>query len=332
MKAILSGDPNLIYFVYGPINSGKTALLMKVFEDLPDNYCVFYINFRWRYVADIDDLLQVLFEIRQGDFKEILKDLLKESVRTFREFKGIPIPEKMFELIFGKAKVGNIFGYLEEVFEKIKEAGKVPVFVLDEMQSIKRVINASGKPVIQELFNFLVALTKEKHLCHCLCATSDCLFIESVYSNARLEGRSQYILVNDLSKNEAFEVYDGFGFNQKELVWRYIGGRVGDMVGLYERKKRGIEEKKALKEMLKNEIRRLEWIKLTKLSEKEDGEEIWEFLEKFKHNKLLSISDVKDDFERVIFWIEENVLFYNPVDGTIKPQSPLIGRAIKSLN
>ena len=34
LKAILSGRPNFVYFVYGPINSGKTALLMKVFEEL----------------------------------------------------------------------------------------------------------------------------------------------------------------------------------------------------------------------------------------------------------------------------------------------------------
>ena len=28
VKAILSGRPNFVYFVYGPINSGKTAILL----------------------------------------------------------------------------------------------------------------------------------------------------------------------------------------------------------------------------------------------------------------------------------------------------------------
>ncbi len=46
IKAILSGRPDLIYFVYDPINSGKTALLMKAFEELPEEYIVFYFNFR----------------------------------------------------------------------------------------------------------------------------------------------------------------------------------------------------------------------------------------------------------------------------------------------
>ena len=46
VRAVLSGEPNLVYFVYGPINSGKTALLMKVLDELPEEYRVFYINFR----------------------------------------------------------------------------------------------------------------------------------------------------------------------------------------------------------------------------------------------------------------------------------------------
>ena len=56
VKAVLSGRPNLVYFVYGPINSGKTALLMKVFEELPKEYKVFYINFRARHVVEFTDL------------------------------------------------------------------------------------------------------------------------------------------------------------------------------------------------------------------------------------------------------------------------------------
>lgn len=70
LKAVLSGRPNLVYFVYGPINSGKTTLLMKVFEELPEEYIVFYINFRWREVSNIGELLQVLFEVKYGGGKK----------------------------------------------------------------------------------------------------------------------------------------------------------------------------------------------------------------------------------------------------------------------
>ena len=203
MKAVLSGRPNLVYFVYGPINSGKTALLMKVLEELPEEYRIFYINFRWRDVERIEDFLQVLFKVRRGDkrdnVKEFTREVIRGGVKVFGKLKGIPIPERIFDYLFlDSKKADDIFEYMEDMFEEIVEEGFRPVLVFDELQSIKDILNAAGKPVLGRLFNFLVGMTKEKHLCHSLCSTSDCLFIEDIYSNARLEGRAKYILVDDL--------------------------------------------------------------------------------------------------------------------------------------
>ncbi len=337
MKAVLSGEPNLVYFVYGPINSGKTALLMKVFEELPKDYWVFYINFRGRYVVRFEDLLKVLFEVKIGKkkkkIKDIVRELLKGGAKAVEKFKGVPIPEKIFDYLFTDSrKVEDVFRYMEDMFEEIVKKGYRPIFVLDEMQSIKEVINAAGKPVISELFNFLVRLTKETHLCHSLCTTSDRLFIEDVYSNARLEGRAEYILVDDLDKEEAFRVYEEFGFEEKERVWDYIGGKFGDMIKLFERKKRGVGEKESLEEMLKNQKRKLEWmLDLIEegLKEGPPVKEIKGILEKFKEKEVREYGEVKGRVFK--FLIEENVLFYNPVEGTVRPQSRLIWRAIKNL-
>lgn len=334
MKAVLSGEPNLVYFVYGPINSGKTALLMKVFDELPEEYRVFYINFRARDVEDVEDLIRVLFRVKEGERKisEFLRELLKSSAKVIERLGGIPIPENVFNLLFRRAdKVEDVFAFLEDYFRTIVTQGVRPVFVLDEMQTIKEVLNATGRPVLGRLFNFLVRLTKETHLCHSLCATSDCLFIEDIYTNARLEGRSKYLLVDDLKKEDAFRVYEGFGFEDKELVWDYIGGKVGDMVGLFEEKKQGYGEREALSRMLKDEIGRLEWIRLKKLRKKEEGKEVWNFLLKFRDIWEVNERELEEDFDKLLFWIEENVLFYNPVDGTVRPQSRLIQRAIEEL-
>jgi len=334
MKAVLSGEPNLVYFVYGPINSGKTALLMKVFEELPEEYRVFYINFRARDVENVEDLIKVLFRVREKEEKvsEFWKELIKGSSKIFEKFGGIPIPESVFDLLFRRTdKVEDVFAFLEDYFRAIVAEGRRPVFVLDEMQTIREVINATGRPVLGRLFNFMVRLTKETHLCHCLCATSDCLFIEDVYSNARLEGRSKYLLVDDLDKEEAFRVYEGFGFEDKELVWDYIGGKVGDMVGLFEEKKQGYGEREALSGMLRDEIGRLEWIKWKVLRKRRDGEENWDFLRRFKEKGKLTKEEIEEGFDRLLFWIEQNILFYNPVEGTVRPQSRLIQRAIGEL-
>jgi uncharacterized protein YeeX (DUF496 family) len=53
-------------------------------------------------------------------------------------------------------------------------------------------------------------------------------------------------------------VYEEFGFENKELVWEYIGGKIGDMVRLFERKKLGYSEREAVERMLRDEVARLE--------------------------------------------------------------------------
>jgi len=334
--AVLSGRPNLVYFVYGPINSGKTALLMRVFEELSDEYRIFYINFRGRDVERIEDLMRVLFSVRRGilsdDMREFIKEVLKEGARALRRLKGIPVPEGIFDVLFrSSGKVEDIFAYLEEYFEGIVIEGWVPVLVIDELQVIKRVMNATGQLVLNRLFNFLVRLTKETHLCHILCATSDCLFIEDVYNNARLDGRAKYLLVDDLGEEEAFSVYEEFGFENKELVWEYIGGKIGDMVSLYEEKKRGYSEEEAIRNMFKGTRNKLEWIKLMNLRKREDGRSLWEFLSVFKEADCLSKNEIEEDFDKLLFWIEENVLFYNPLEGVVRPQSRLLWRAIREV-
>jgi len=340
-KALLSGRPNLVYFVYGPINSGKTALLMKVFEELPENYCVFYINFRG-LEGGYAKLMRAFF--RLGDESlwkkikgkaSIIAGAIEYVEKVARKFNTkIELPGEVIRLL----SVGgedpekiDVFDYLEGLMRRLKETGKTPVLIIDEMQVIKDELNATGKPVLSRLFNFLVRLTKETHLCHCLCATSDCLFIEDIYNNARLEGRARYILVDDLSKEEAFKVYEEFGFENKELIWEYIGGKFGDMIRLYEDKKRGLSEEESLNEMLKSEKRRLEWIRLKKLRKRSDGKEIWEFLLNFRDSLEIEKAGAEEDFEKLLFWIEENVLFYNPLDGTVRPQTRLLYKVLTSI-
>ena len=62
------------------------------------------------------------------------------------------------------------------------------------------------------------------------------------------------------------------------------------------------------------------------LKEGPSVEDIKKILEKFKEKEERRYKDVKG---RVLkFLIEGNVLFYNPVEGTVRPQGRLIQRAI----
>ena len=104
MKSVLSGEPNLVYFIYGPINSGKTSLLMRVFEELTLEYKVFYINFRARHISEFTDLLKVLFEVEYGKRRRrivgVVKEFLKIGARVVERFKGVPITERIFDYLF----------------------------------------------------------------------------------------------------------------------------------------------------------------------------------------------------------------------------------------
>ncbi len=333
-KAVLSGEPNLIHFVYGPINSGKTALLIKVFDELPSEYRVFYINFRARYISEFQDLLKVLFEVqfsrRRKKAREIVKEFFKAGTKAVERYKGIPIPEKIFDHIFADSRrVDDVFRYLEDIFEETVKAGLRPVLVLDELQLIKEVVNTSGRPVLKGLFNFMVRVTKELHLCHCLCATSDCLFIEEIYFDARLEGRAEYLLVDDLEKEDALRVYKNFGFKEKDLIWDYVGGKIGDMVRLLEKKKQGYNEQEALEHLLTEEKARLTWL-LGGLKEENSllFDEVEEILAYFEANFVMAYDPLKRKALR--FLIAENVLFYDPLKGEVRPQGKLLWHAIKN--
>ncbi len=339
MKAVLSGEPNLVYFVYGPINSGKTALLMKVLEELPEEYRVFYINFRGLETSRYEDFVRALFTVRyQGVWEKIKEkgDLLLGGVKFLEEVAKklnytLPVPRELLRaLVRGEEGEMDCFKYLEEVMRRLVERGKKPVFVLDELQMLREV--KKDGPVLHDLFNFLVRMTKETHLTHCLCATSDCLFVEEAYSNARLEGRAKYLLVDDLTRDKAYEVYEGFGFEDKELVWDYIGGKVGDMVILFEGKKQGYKEREALTRMLRDEKRRLRWmLRLVEEGEKAGPsiKELKEVLKVFRERK--EVEDIELKGRCLKFLIEENILFYNPVEGTVRLQSRLLERAVMEL-
>ena len=347
MKAVLSGEPNLLYFVYGPINSGKTALLMKVLEELPEEYRVFYINFRRLETRRYEDFIRALFTVKyQGIWEKVKEksDLMLGGIEFLEKVAKkinytIPIPKEVFKVfIRGEEGETDCFKYLEEVMRRLNGVGKRPILVLDELQMLKE-IKKNG-PILHDLFNFLVGMTKETHLCHSLCSTSDCLFIEDIYSNARLEGRAKYILVDDLPKDDAFKLYDGFGFNDKELVWGWIGGKVGDMMRLYEEKKQGYSEEEGLRNMLKDEVGRLgmylRLLRYTGAKVAIKGKEVEVKEEDIRSGLGIFKSGYKikaDEMEEPVLFelVQENILFYNPVEGTVCPQGRLIHRAIEEV-
>jgi len=346
LRLLLGSEPNAVYFVYGPINSGKTALLTKVLQELQENTIPFYINLRRRDISTIGDFINVLFTVdKRSAFDnagEYIQEFGKAGADAVKKLTGIPIPLKIFDLLFKtKDKGEDAFRYLEEFFYNLLNEKKLkPILVLDELQMIKQLANASGIPLVEKLFNFMVGMTKETHLCHCLASTSDCLFIEEIYGNARLEGRCQYFFVDDLDKKRAFDVYKNMGFKDLDMIWDYIGGKLGDIMLFSEGKRLKADEMETAREMLQTEVMRIRMF-LRKM------EIVTRKIEIEGESKEVNIEEVKDTLREVtknqnIFQhelseiplrclIKENILFLHPQTGGVRFQGRLIEKAVKTL-
>ncbi len=333
---VLKPEPSLVNFVYGPINSGKTNLISTVLENLPKQMAPFYINLRRRDISTAGGFLSVLFDIdRKRKFdnaKDYIKELLKGGADAVKTTTGIPVPVRFFELLFASGEKGeDVFKYLETFFRALVEEKNItPLLVLDELQMIKKVANSAGNPMLEKLFNFMVGITKETHLCHCFAISSDSAFIMEVYGNAKLQGRSRYILIDDLDQASAFEMYDNFGFKDKETVWNHIGGKLGDMVLLDSYLQTGWDTERALDTMLKIEVGRLKLL-FARLSERE-GEKrlgIKKILFEVAKNGIIQF-EPESMWNEVFLMVDENVLFLDPVESIVKMQGQLVKNAVSA--
>jgi len=349
--SIIEGEPNLIYFIYGPINSGKTALINEIINNRlnRDKYVVFYINLRGIFISKYDDFIEVLFEVYEESFidkiKRLFLSLINDSPDVVKSpallnitgvVNAIPIPKNTLnELLKGK-EVKNVFKYITNVLMEIKREGKRPIIIIDELQKIGDMkINGF---LIYELFNYFVDLTKELHLCHVFCISSDSLFIERVYNEAMLEDRASYILVDDFDKETAIKFMDflseeilnkKLSDNEKELIYSYVGGKPVDIIYIIN-ELRNKELMNILNFMLKEETQKLKYfLEDVKEEDEELYKKVVDALKIFKEN--YEVEDIKIPKKIREFLVKRNILFLNPIEGTLKPQSFLVWNAIKEI-
>ena len=328
IRDILETRPTLITFIYGPINSGKTELIGHVIEELPEEYVVFYINLRTKFLASYDDFIESLFEMEMEETKR--KETLKELVSSVTKAAGIPINREFLDYVFKDKKPKNAFSYIIKLFEEVKASGKQPVLILDELQKIGDV-KVDG-PLIYELFNFFIDLTKEKHLAHVFVATSDSLFIERVYNEAMLQERCDYLLVDDFDYETTMGFLDRYKFREKEkeTVWEYTGGKPVYLVKLANAKMGGKDIESEAKRLLKIRTSQIlsifDEIALGKVEFSEKA-----IIGEFKNFETAEIIRYDRVNKEKIFLVGRNVLFIDPTQRTIKPQSRLNLLAIREV-
>jgi len=341
---ILKTEPQLLNFIYGPINSGKTTLITNLIENMPNNYVVIYINLRERAISSYRDFLEAIFDVKyEGILSKIIRllgrhgDTFNDAISDLGKTHGIPIPKGIFSRIFREEKPKDAFIYILNLIKDIKSKGKTPIFIIDELQKIGDV--KVDNYLIYDIFNFFIRLTKELHICHVFALSSDSLFIERVYSEAMLQGRANFILVDDFDEETTKKFLEKYKFKEIDTAIKYFGGKPGDLTKLLTQKKdiemivqENLDEKK---HFLSDMLDELLYInpKIEMGEEKEKipvkRNKIIDALKEFKDNE--EIEDTKISRAEKIYLVKKNMLFVNSKKGTIKPQSRIDLIAIREI-
>jgi len=329
MKAImdiLDAEPSLITFVYGPINSGKTALITHLIEELPEDYVVFYVNLRGKFISNYDDFVRALFKLdrEKKEYKEILRTISEVSLKSLK-FTGIPVTEGVLDLFFREKTYEDVFEFLEDYFTEIAK-NKVPVLIVDELQKMGDVrINTH---LIYELFNLFIRLTKELHRCHVFAVTSDSLFIEQVYSEAMLEGRCRYLLVDDFDYETTAAFLDGHDFTDDErtIAWEYCGGKPVCLLELINAKDNRKGKAEEMFKIRKGQIEEI--IYSLEANDKKMFDAVMDILSEFIVDENTAYKYLSDEIK---FLVRKNIIFADSVNKELIPQSQLTLSAIREV-
>jgi len=236
LETWISARPENILFLYGPKSSGKTTLIYRFIDQnlSKGGYDIKHFNLRKLLLVNYESFLRVFFEMKS---REQVKETRQYDLKVFKlsveTLKGL------------ESRNLDPFVVMEKELEKSNKKGKRPVIIIDELQALDEIYFNGGRELLNEMFNFFVAMTKESHLCHVIIASSDGYFIERIYQDSKLKKTSRlleikYIGYEDvmhwLNNLNAYSKIDRFALNdgQKQAIWDFFGGscwEISDFLG-----------------------------------------------------------------------------------------------------
>ncbi len=236
LQSWISAKPENILFLYGPKSSGKTTLIYRFIEENLSNgrYDIKHFNLRKLLLVNYESFLRAFFEMKSSEqIKETRQYDLKVFKLSVETLKGL------------EARELDPFVVMERELEKCNKKGKRPVIIIDELQALDEIYFNGGRELLNEIFNFFVAMTKESHLCHVIIASSDGYFIDRVYQDSKLKKTSRLLEIDYIGHEDVmdwlnnlntFSKIDRFILNdqQKQAIWDFFGGscwEISDFLG-----------------------------------------------------------------------------------------------------
>ncbi|MFQ6072253.1 MAG: hypothetical protein ACE5KT_06080, partial [Methanosarcinales archaeon] len=161
------------------------------------------------------------------------------------------------------------------------------------------------------------------------------------YSEAMLQGRCRYLLVDDFDYNNTINLLEKYGFNdkEKEIAWHYCSGKPVYLVELINHKLGNGDIKEKAEDILKIRITQLRdlldllnYVKPIVILEGEkyrvEREKVVEILKLFIDRDVVSFELYRPEKH---FLVKKNILFVDPKEGRVKTQSKLDLLAIRTI-
>jgi len=326
--------PKEILWIYGPKSTGKTTIIEyivenELFDDFKlfksEKYNVKYINFRQKLFGNYDSFINSMTSTI---------DASSYSLTASFNLGFFKIESKLYEDI--KAKNVDLFDVL---FDELKQSSKRNVLIFDEIQSLENIYIDKERELLHEFLNFCVRLTKETHLSHVVLLSSNTIFINKIYNNAKLKVTSKFYKIDHLGFDVVKEWlnYEGFSSDDIELIYDYLGGSIAHIQRLMREKE--WQKEKSLKELL-DEMVQFGWSEifmtlreLFKKGYKDSSEKFSDIAKeilrdgfyKYKIDKDASI----DAFDIVDYFCEKEILFFEPQNNCIYANSRVYEKAFE---
>ncbi len=310
--------PQRILWVYGPKSSGKTTVMEYVIERrlltekewwIKGKYWVKYLNLRGKLITSYKSFLEALI---------VPEEVYEETVETNVNLTLglISLESRKIEQVMQKKR--NLFDVLFEEVERERRKGKKPILIIDEIQKLRDIYIQNGngeRELLKEFLNFCIRLTKETHLSHVVILTSNTVFIERVYNDAKMKLTSEFMKIGHLPEETVKEwlFKEGIKSEDIELVWEYLGGTIPLILKMLSKVKKGYP----LREFLEREA----WLAYTEIDEflavfnDEEVEFFREVAKEIVKKGYYSIRGLKEDKRKFLQkWAEKEILFYDPLE------------------
>jgi uncharacterized protein len=323
LDSYIKDEAENILFLHGPKSSGKTTLLYRFLNDLKnrDKIEIKFLNLREVLLNNYKDFINVFFTV-ENKISKAKKYVAKASAGIFKIDEDIAKKIVLIE--------ADPFKVMKNQLLKINQNGIKPIIIIDELQALQHIYMNGERQVINELFNFFVAMTKESHLAHIIISSSDGYFIDQVYNDSKLKKTSKFYEIDYLDKEDVWEWLKNlekysqikdYTLTEEEVqyVWGTLGGSCWEIQALLSEFFDEPVEKAcdAYKIKMKNLI--TDYIKLSSDKRK--------ILNKFNLkicNKYTDFSDTllsEDKIELLLQdMVHNNILYYNPVTAEFYPQ------------